>query len=193
MKRRDDQWARRAANIIGEYIAIAMGLSLTIAIGLTPTVALFYDAFVCAFDGSLPVVVRLSGSIILLLISAAFSLATGYMFFASFSGRGASAYTQNMGRMFARAFVLLPKPVMAATRSSWRAATNTARWLARALEVTLDVVAKAAEVVAKAALWIVGFAIVVGLTILLFQGVAALPLSVAVIIGALIIAAALQS
>jgi hypothetical protein len=186
MKRRDDRWVRKAAISIVEYVAVAIGLLLTIAVGLIPAVALFIGVFVCAFSTSTPVMVRVAGCIILLLASALFSLATGYMFFASFSGGGAKAYTQKAGRMFAGAFFLLPKPVKGAARSACRAATSAARWAARALEVTL-------VVVTKAAVWIVLVAIAIGLAILLFQGVAALPLSVAVIIGALIIAAALQS
>lgn len=44
----------------------------------------------------------------------------------------------------------------------------------------------------EAALWLAGLAVVVGLFALLFAGVAALPLGVAVIIGALIIASAMR-
>lgn len=70
-------------------------------------------------------------------------------------------------------------------------------YVAEPVEASADVVGAVLErilvIAFKAALWIVGIIVVVVLGWVAFKGIAAVPVSVAVIVGALIIAGAVQS
>ncbi len=72
------------------------------------------------------------------------------------------------------------------------AAASLKQFSAHVLIGGVDTLSRLIKILFKSTAWVIGIAIVVGIVSLIFSGIAALPVSVAVIIGAVIIASAIS-
>ena len=188
MKRHGKPWHLRAASIIPEWLPKAFERTFSILFGLIPAIFLLAVAVagtvLVLLDNNLSMAQKAEGCATFLFLSAALSFLSVNMFIGTFYGDRAKGLSEGAGRAVAWTFSLLPMPVKNAARSISSALGMTFDYLARVIGIVW-------ELCAKVALWIIGAAIVIGLAMMAFQTVAALPVSVAIIIGAFIIALAL--